>query len=75
MDRCSPPLALTLSLLLAAPLAASADDLRTRDARNKRETAERLAAENRYSEPLTSRYYHVITYGQSLASADGFCHW
>lgn len=69
MDRCSPPLALTLSLLLAAPLAASADDLRTRDARNKRETAERLAAENRYSEPLTSRYNHVITYGQSLASA------
>ncbi|MCF7201974.1 phosphate ABC transporter substrate-binding protein [Pseudomonas oligotrophica] len=62
-------LAAALSLVLAAPLAAGADDLQARDARNKQETAKRLDAENRASEPLTSRYNHVLTFGQSLGSA------
>jgi len=43
--------------------------LAERDAENKRVTAELMAKPNELTQPLQSKYNHIITYGQSLASA------
>ncbi|KIZ37386.1 phosphate ABC transporter substrate-binding protein, partial [Stutzerimonas stutzeri] len=64
-------LAAALLLALATPsLAAETEaQLAARDAENKRLTAELLAKPNELTQPLESKYNHIITYGQSLASA------
>lgn len=64
-------LAAALLLALATPsLAAETEaQLAARDAENKRLTAELMAKPNELTQPLESKYNHIITYGQSLASA------
>ena len=63
------------SLLLGAalPAQATSDDwqaeLAERDARNKRASVELMSKVNDLSQPAQSRYNHVITFGQSLASS------
>ena len=63
--------AAALLLALATPgLAAETEaQLAARDAENKRLTAELMAKPNELTQPLQSKYNHIITYGQSLASA------
>lgn len=63
------------ALLLGAALPVLAGDtgwqaqLAERDARNKRASAELMNQANNLSQPPESRYNHVITFGQSLASS------
>lgn len=47
----------------------SHDDLAVRDAQNKAFSERLMAQRNSHSQPVISKYNHVITYGQSLASA------
>lgn len=61
-------------LLLAAALPAGADPawqaaVAERDARNKHASAELMNKVNDRTQPPDSRYNHVITFGQSLASS------
>lgn len=69
-----PRLALA-SLLLGAALPALAAnpgwqaELAERDARNKRASADLMSQANTLSQPPESRYNHIITFGQSLASS------
>ncbi len=58
-----------LAIAAHAPAAITDRDLAARDAENKRLSAELLAEPNELTQPLDSRYNHIITYGQSLASA------
>ena len=69
-----PRLALVSLLLVAALPALAADpgwqaELAERDARNKRASTELMNQANSHSQPPESRYNHVITFGQSLASS------
>lgn len=65
--------AAALPLLMAMPVMAanpgSAEWLAQRDADNKKSAALLLAQPQPGVQPLASRYNHLITYGQSLASA------
>lgn len=72
MTRCRWKTAVS-SLLMAMPVLAaepgSADWLAQRDADNKQLAASLTAQPQVGVQPLSSRYNHLITYGQSLASA------
>ncbi len=72
MTRCRWKTAVS-SLLMAMPVLAaepgSADWLAQRDADNKQLAASLMAQPQVGVQPLSSRYNHLITYGQSLASA------
>lgn len=61
------PFALALPVMASEP--GSAEWLVKRDADNKRLAASLLAEPQHSIQPLQSRYNHLITYGQSLASA------
>ena len=61
--------ALLLALATPSRAAETGAQLAARDAENKRLTAELLAKPNEQTQPLDSHYNHIITYGQSLASA------
>lgn len=58
-------------MIITAPCFAEVTEsqLAERDAENKRVTAELMAKPNELTQPLQSKYNHIITYGQSLASA------
>ncbi|MCQ4255848.1 phosphate ABC transporter substrate-binding protein [Stutzerimonas stutzeri] len=63
-------IAVALLTITAPALAALSDsEMTARDAENKRLTAELMAKPNELTQPLESKYNHIITYGQSLASA------
>lgn len=61
------PLLICLPAMAADP--GSAQWLTQRDAENKQSAASLLAQPQSGVQPLSSRYNHLITYGQSLASA------
>ena len=63
------PAALLGALLFATTTALAGYDLAERDARNKRLTAQRVEADSDGAPALSATYNHVITFGQSLASA------
>lgn len=57
-------------LMVGTPLAsATPTSLSARDAQNKRFTEQLMGKPNHHSPTPTAQYNHVITYGQSLASA------
>jgi hypothetical protein len=61
---------LLVALLINVPFASASDQsLSARDAQNKRFSEQLLAESNHHSPTPTARYNHVVTYGQSLASA------
>ncbi len=62
-------IAALLTVIAALPAYATNDPLAERDARNERLSAQLMAEPNRLSAPPTAKYNHIITYGQSLASA------
>ncbi len=58
-----------LATTIALPAFATNGSLAERDAQNKRLSAQLMAETNRLSAAPTAKYNHIITYGQSLASA------
>ncbi len=58
-----------LAATTALPAFATNGPLAERDAQNKRLSAQLMAEPNRLSAAPTAKYNHIITYGQSLASA------
>jgi len=58
-----------LATTIALPAFATNGSLAERDAQNKRLSAQLMAEPNRLSAAPTAKYNHIITYGQSLASA------
>lgn len=59
------------AVLVTMPLVSAASDpsLSARDAQNKRFSEQIMAESRQHSPTLTTTYNHIITYGQSLASA------
>lgn len=59
------------AVLLSTSASSLADDasLATRDAQNKRFSEQLMASPNHRAPAPTARYNHIVTYGQSLASA------